>query len=118
MLTAEAPHDLDDVLSALAHPARRAMLERLARGEAIVTELARPLAMSQPAVSRHLKVLEEAGLVRRRVDGNRRPCRLSQDGVATVGRWLDHLRVALSANYDRLDALLAADPDPDEEDSP
>lgn len=72
-------------------------------------ELAEPFKMTQPAVSHHLKVLEKAGLVLRRVDGTRRPCRLAPDGVAAIDRWLDMLRKAMSANYDRLDALLAAD---------
>lgn len=102
--------DVDAVLAALAHPTRRAILERLAGGEAMVTELAAPFDMTQPAISHHVRVLEEAGLILRRVEGTKRPCRLSPDGVATVDRWLDSLREALSANYARLDALLAARP--------
>lgn len=109
------------VFQALAHPARRAILSRLASGEATVTELARPLQITQPTVTHHLTVLEDAGLISRRVDGNRRPCRLAPRGVATVDRWLDMLRQALTANYDRLDTLLAgstasADPAPQPED--
>lgn len=99
--------DIDTVFAALAHPARRAILQRLGQGEAMVMELAEPFDMSQPAVSHHVKVLEEAGLILRRVDGTRRPCRLSPHGLATVDRWLEMMREALSANYDRLDALLA-----------
>jgi DNA-binding transcriptional ArsR family regulator len=70
-------------------------------------ELAAPFAMSQPAVSRHLKVLESAGLITRRVDGARRPCRLAPDAIAAVDQWLAMLKAALEANYTRLDALLA-----------
>jgi DNA-binding transcriptional ArsR family regulator len=99
---------LDTAFSALADPTRRAILARLARGEATVLELARPFAMSQPAVSKHLKVLTDAGLITRRVDGSRRPCRLAPGAVAEIDRWLDMLRTALAANYDRLDGVLAA----------
>lgn len=70
-------------------------------------ELARPFAMSQPAISRHLKVLEHAGLIIRRVEGTRRPCRLSNQGFASVERWLAQLRPALEQNYARLDQVLA-----------
>lgn len=94
--------------AALADPTRRAILDRLAKGEATVMELARPFEISQPAVSRHLKVLEEAGLITRRVEGTRRPCRLADGTLEEVEAWLGHLRTALSANYDRLDAVLEA----------
>lgn len=70
-------------------------------------ELAEPFAMTQPAVSRHLKVLEGAGLILRRVEGTKRPCRLAPEGVAAIDQWLDMLRQALARNYDRLDGLLA-----------
>jgi DNA-binding transcriptional ArsR family regulator len=93
--------------SALADPTRRAILHRLARGEATVLELAKPFRMSQPAISQHLKVLERAGLITRRVDGARRPCRLAPAGIDSVDRWLRLLRRALSRNYERLDELLA-----------
>jgi DNA-binding transcriptional ArsR family regulator len=99
--------DLDAAFSALSDPTRRAILARLATGEATVMELADPFAMTQPAISRHLKVLEGAGLIIRRVEGARHPCRLAMDGIETVDRWLAMLRKALEKNYDRLDALLA-----------
>jgi DNA-binding transcriptional ArsR family regulator len=103
-----AMQTLDQVFGALSDPTRRAILHRLAEGEATVMELARPFNMSQPAVSRHLKVLERAQLIERRVDGTRRPCRLSPPGIDSIDRWLDMLRKALSKNYERLDAVLAA----------
>jgi DNA-binding transcriptional ArsR family regulator len=99
--------NLDTAFSALADPTRRAILARLASGEATVMELAAPFEMTQPAVSRHLKVLESAGLIARRVEGAKRPCRLAPAGVAEIDRWLDMLRKALAANYDRLDQVLA-----------
>jgi len=99
--------NLNTTFAALADPTRRALLARLAREEATVMELAQPFSMSQPAISRHLKVLEEAGLILRRVDGTRRPCRLAPEGVAAIDQWLDMLRQALARNYDRLDQVLA-----------
>jgi len=99
--------NLDAAFSALADPTRRAILSRLALGEAGVMELAAPFKITQPAVSRHLKVLAEAGLIGRRVEGTRRPCRLTKDGLASIDQWLAMLRAALSANYDRLDTVLA-----------
>jgi len=98
---------LDTAFAALADPTRRAILARLALGEAGVMELAEPFEISQPAVSRHLRVLEGAGLITRRVDGTRRPCRLSAAGLASMERWLEMLRKALETNYARLDAVLA-----------
>ena len=98
---------LDAAFSALADPTRRAILARLASGEAGVMELAAPFEITQPAISRHLKVLAEAGLISRRVEGTRRPCRLTKDGLASIDQWLAMLRAALSANYDRLDTVLA-----------
>ncbi len=100
--------DLDAAFSALADPTRRAILARLALGEATVMELAEPFEMTQPAVSRHLKVLEGAGLIIRRVDGTKRPCRLAPEAIGEIDRWLDWLREAMARNYDRLDAVLAA----------
>jgi DNA-binding transcriptional ArsR family regulator len=99
---------LDAAFFALSDPTRRAILARLALGEATVMELAAPFEMTQPAVSRHLKVLEDAGLIARRVDGSKRPCRLAMGGIASVEEWLAELRKALEANYDRLDGVLAA----------
>jgi DNA-binding transcriptional ArsR family regulator len=98
---------LDATLSALADPTRRAILARLALGEAGVMELAAPFAMSQPAISRHLKVLEGAGLIIRRVEGTKRPCRLAPEAIAPVEQWLAELRKVMTANYDRLDGVLA-----------
>ena len=100
--------NLDASFSALADPTRRAILARLALGEATVMELAEPFDMTQPAISRHLKVLEGAGLIIRRVEGTKRPCRLAPAAVNEIDQWLAMLRQALSANYDRLDDVLAA----------
>ena len=100
--------DLDAAFAALADPTRRAILARLASGEATVMELAEPFEMTQPAISQHLKVLEEAGLVIRRVDGTKRPRRLAKEGIEAMDKWLAMLRKALEKNYDRLDQLLAA----------
>jgi DNA-binding transcriptional ArsR family regulator len=99
--------NLDAAFLALSDPTRRAILARLTQGEATVMELAEPFEMSQPAISRHLKVLENAGLIARRVEGTKRPCRLSQAGVEAIDRWLALLRNALSKNYDRLDGVLS-----------
>lgn len=99
--------NLDTAFLALADPTRRAILARLALGEATVMELAEPFEMTQPAVSRHLKVLEGAGLITRRVEGTKRPCRLAPDAIAEIDRWLDWLRQAMARNYDRLDDVLA-----------
>jgi DNA-binding transcriptional ArsR family regulator len=101
------PSDL--VLTALADPTRRAILAQLAQGEITAGEVAAPFAMTQPAVSHHLKVLERAGLIRRRIDGQRRPCRLVPEALAPVERWLADLRRAMEQNYARLDAVLADD---------
>ena len=98
---------LDSAFAALADPTRRAILARLATGEATVMELAEPFDMSQPAVSKHLRVLEQAGLITRRAEGTRRPCRLNEQGLSAVNDWLAMLRESLTANYDRLDQVLA-----------
>jgi DNA-binding transcriptional ArsR family regulator len=100
--------NLDSAFSALADPTRRAILARLALGEATVMELAEPFEMTQPAISRHIKVLEGAGLILRRVEGTKRPCRLAPAAVTEIDQWLAMLRQALSANYNRLDDVLAA----------
>jgi DNA-binding transcriptional ArsR family regulator len=98
---------LDTVFSALADPTRRAILARLALGETTINELAEPFRMTQPAISRHIKVLEGAGLIIRRIEGTRRPCRLAAAGITEIDQWLGTLRNALAANYDRLDEVLA-----------
>lgn len=98
---------LDATFSALADQTRRAILARLAKGEATVMELAKPFEMSQPAISQHLKVLEDAGLIVRRVDRTRRPRRLAKAGIEAMDQWLAMLRKALEKNYDRLDEVLA-----------
>jgi DNA-binding transcriptional ArsR family regulator len=98
---------LDNAFSALSDPTRRAILARLALGEATVMELAKPFEMTQPAISRHLKVLESAGLIIQRADGVRRPRRLAKPAIEAIDQWLEMLRRALTANYDRLDKVLA-----------
>ena len=98
---------LDAAFAALADPTRRALLARLAKGEATVMELAKPFEMTQPAISQHLKVLEDAGLVVCRVDGTRRPRRLAKSGIEAMDKWLATLREAWEKNYDRLDNVLA-----------
>jgi DNA-binding transcriptional ArsR family regulator len=100
---------LDDALLALADPTRRAILARLARGEATVTELAAPFDMSQPAISHHLKVLEKASLITRGRRGTSRPCHLAPQGLSAVESWIRDLRDAMETNYARLDDLLAED---------
>jgi DNA-binding transcriptional ArsR family regulator len=97
---------LDAAFSALADPTRRAILSRLAQGEATVMELAKPFELSQPAISQHLKVLESAGLIARRIEGTKRPRRLAKAGVEAIDLWLAMLREALGKNYERLDELL------------
>jgi DNA-binding transcriptional ArsR family regulator len=98
--------NLDAAFLALSDPTRRAILARLTFGEATVMELAAPFDMTQPAISRHLKVLEGAGLITRRSEGTKRPCRLAKAGIEAADRWLEMLRGALSKNYDRLDEVL------------
>lgn len=97
---------LDARFSALAHPTRRAILARLAEGEATVTELARPFTMSQPAITKHLNVLERAGLIVRGRDAQRRPCRLRPVAMKEVSEWMDHYRAFWEESYDRLDEYL------------
>jgi DNA-binding transcriptional ArsR family regulator len=102
-MTAET---LDATFAALADPTRRAIIARLAQGDASVLELAAPFAMSQPAISKHLKVLERAGLVSRHRDGQRRPCRLEARRLAEATGWLENYREFWEGTYRRLDALL------------
>jgi DNA-binding transcriptional ArsR family regulator len=98
---------IDAAFFALSDPTRRAILARLASGEATVMELTAPFEISQPAISKHLKVLEDAGLIVRRVEGTTRPCRLRPDGLEPIDQWLAMMRKALDTNYARLDTLLA-----------
>ena len=103
---ANNPSDLDAVFAALADPTRRAILARLGVGEASVNELAEPFEMSQPAVSKHLKVLERAGLVERAIDRQRRPARLNAEPMAEAVAWLEEFRRFWSGSFDQLDGLL------------
>lgn len=98
--------NLDATFAALADPTRRAILARLSEGSASVTELAEPFDISQPAISRHLKVLERAGLVSRGRDAQRRPCRLEAEPLADALGWIDRYRRFWEARLDRLDTLL------------
>jgi DNA-binding transcriptional ArsR family regulator len=100
------PDRLDATFAALADRTRRAILARLAEGEASVAELAKPFAMTQPAISKHLKVLERAGLVSRGVDAQRRPRKLNARPLAEITTWLERYRDAWEHSYRQLDALL------------
>ena len=100
------PQRLDATFSALADPTRRAILARLASGDATVSELAAPFTMSQPAISKHLKVLERAGLISRGVDAQRRPRRLEAAPLADVNAWLERYREYWDKSFRQLDALL------------
>lgn len=97
---------IDVMFSALGDPTRRAIVERLATGEATVLELAAPFDISLPAISRHLKVLEEAGLIARGRDAQRRPCRLRPEALEQVTAWAEHTRRAWEERFDRLDEYL------------
>ena len=101
-----APGGLDATFAALADPTRRAILARLAAGEASVNELAAPFAMSQPAISKHLKVLERAGLVSQATEAQRRPRRLVAQPLAEANEWLEAYRRFWEQSYQRLDDLL------------
>ena len=101
-----SPERLDATFAALADPTRRAILTRLAAGEASVMELAEPFAMSQPAISKHLKVLERAGLISRGRDAQRRPCKLEAVPLAVASEWIEGYRKFWEASYQRLDAVL------------
>lgn len=100
------PSQLDRTFAALAHPARRQILSRLTLGQASVTELAQPFAMSQPAISKHLKVLEHAGLVERGQDAQWRPCTLRATPLKQVADWVDDYRRFWDQSLDRLDDYL------------
>ncbi len=100
-------HNLDHAFAALADPTRRAILAQLTHGEAMISDLARPFSLSQPAISRHIKVLETAGLIQRRTEGTRSLCRLQAPALDELTHWLENLRAAMEVNYQRLDDLLA-----------
>ena len=102
----ELTSTLDATFAALADPTRRAILARLASGDASVTELARPFDMSQPAISKHLKVLQRAGLITRGRDAQRRPCRIEAKPLADANEWLERYRKFWEASFERLDDLL------------
>ena len=109
----QPPQPLSDTFAALGDATRLAILDRLARdGDMTVQEIARPFAMSLPAVSQHLKVLERAGLIERGRDGQKRPCRLNAERIAKTARWFDHTRAAWEARLDRLERFLADPPSP------
>jgi DNA-binding transcriptional ArsR family regulator len=105
-MTVTAPDRFDDVFAALSDPTRRSIVRRLADGEATMLELAEPFPISLPAISRHLKVLERAGLISRSRDGQRRPCQLLPDPLIEIAAWADHTRAAWEQRLDRLDAHL------------
>ena len=110
---------LDAVFQALADPTRRALVARLAEGPAAVAELAEPFGISQPAISRHLAVLERAGLVAVEIDGSRRPRRLVPAPLIEATAWIDRTRASFEMNFQRLDALLESlDDDPPTGDAP
>ena len=100
------PANLDAIFSALADPTRRDILSRLAHGEASVNEIAEPFQISQPAISRHLKVLERAGLVERDIDRQRRPAKLKADQMALAVDWLNDFKKFWGDSFDQLDAVL------------
>ncbi|HWV58438.1 MAG TPA: metalloregulator ArsR/SmtB family transcription factor [Longimicrobiales bacterium] len=97
---------LNETFAALADPTRRAILERLAQGEASVNELAEPFDMTLPAISKHLRVLERAGLIRRRREAQRRPCQLEAAPLRAAAEWIERYRRFYEESFDRLDAYL------------
>lgn len=102
-----ASSDLDAIFAALADPTRRAILSQLIRGQACVNEIAAPFAISQPAVSRHLKVLENAGLITRDIDQQRRPARLKAENMVVAVDWLEEFRAFWGTSFSQLDTLLS-----------
>jgi DNA-binding transcriptional ArsR family regulator len=102
----ESQPNLDAVFSALADPTRRAILSRLTEGQASVNEIAAPFKISQPAVSRHLKVLERAGLIERGIDEQRRPARLNAEKMAAAAEWISNFKEFWGTSFDQLDGLL------------
>lgn len=109
---------LDATFAALADPTRRAIVARLAGGDATVLELAAPFDISLPAISRHLKVLERAGLIERGRDAQRRPCSLRPEALASVSAWAEHTRRAWEERFDRLDAYLRELQQPPQKEKP
>jgi len=108
MSNVQSFQSLSDAFAALGDPTRLAILSRLAReGEMTVQQIAQPFAMSLPAVSQHLKVLERAGLIDRGRDGQKRPCSLNADRLAETARWFDHTHAAWEARFDRLERFIA-----------
>jgi DNA-binding transcriptional ArsR family regulator len=105
-LDVTASETLDAAFAALADPTRRAIIARLAKGEASVMEIAEPFSMTQPAVSKHLKVLERAGLIARGRDAQRRPCRLVASPLRDVNRWLERFREHWEERFEALDEVL------------
>jgi len=99
--------NLDPIFQALSDPTRRAILARLAEGEATVDDIRKPFDISQPSVSRHLKVLEQAGLISTRIEGTSRPRRIEPAGLVAIEDWLQQYRTIWQGNYDRLDGVLA-----------
>jgi DNA-binding transcriptional ArsR family regulator len=97
---------IDNTFAALGDPTRRAIVERLARGDATVLELAEPFDISLPAISRHLKVLEAAGLITRGRDAQKRPCRLRKEALTAVAAWAEHTQRAWEERFDRLEKYL------------
>lgn len=106
MLPAPTPPNLDAVFAALADPTRRAILQRLTEGEATVSALAEPFSISQPAISRHLKVLEHAGLISRAIDKQRRPARLNARNLGAAVAWLTEINAFWQASFGALDTVL------------
>src|SRR4051794_853512 len=98
----ESHAQLDLAFAALADPTRRAILERLSAGEATVQELSRPFAISAPAISRHLRVLERSGLIARRIERQHRPCRIEPEGLQAAAKWLEFYRRFWSESFDQL----------------
>lgn len=112
MVTNLAPERLDAVFSALAHPVRRSILHRLATGDATVGELAAPFPMSRPAVSKHLDVLEQAGLVQRIAEGRQNRCRLTGEPLADAAVWVLRYARHWTARFDALESFLQSNPEP------
>ncbi|MGO9410866.1 MAG: ArsR/SmtB family transcription factor [Spirochaetia bacterium] len=104
--TTKAGSSLDAIFAALADPTRRAIVERLTRGKASVTELAEPFKLSQPAISKHLKVLEQAGLISQAREAQRRPRQLEPERIKQLSQWIEKYKSNLEATYERLDNYL------------